>query len=247
MEKRSTIGCSLQAICFDYYGTLVQAGREKPFALIDHWLQESVIGQKDPSFADGFVMAFAKERARLLYHSRRFFSGKQLLENCYLAVCYKYQIEPQKQRFIEYVKHVFSDTILYEDTKNVLDILKKKYIVGLVTNADNDILEASLRRHDLTFDFIITSEAAGCNKPEKKIFQKAFEILDIPTPQIAMVGDSLTEDIIPAKELEMFGIWMNKTDAVQVLYPDLLQISDIRELLQISNMKSLCCGHEGQK
>lgn len=238
MDKKSTTGCGIRAICFDYYGTLVQAGNGKPFAQINHWLRQSVIGQIDSGIIDGFVAAFTKERVRLLYHSHKFFTGKQLLENSYFAACHRYQIEPQKQRFIEYVKHVFSDTVLYENTKDVLDILKKKYVVGLVTNADNDILEVSLHRHDLTFDFVITSESAGCNKPEKKIFQKAFEKLDIPASQISMVGDSLAEDIIPARELGMFCIWMNKAVAVQELYLDLIQITDIRELLKICNTQS---------
>lgn len=238
MDKKSTTGCEFQAICFDYYGTLVQAGNGKPFAQIDQWIRQSVIGQKDSGLIDGFVAAFAKERAKLLYHSNKFLTGKRLLENCYIAVCHKYQIEPQKQRFIDYVKHVFADTILYENSKNVLDILKKKYIVGLVTNADNDILEVSLHRHNLAFDFIITSESVGCNKPNKEIFRKAFEQLDIPAHKIVMVGDSLAEDIIPARELEMFCIWMNKATAVQELYRDLIQITDIRELLKICNAQS---------
>lgn len=230
MERISTSGCSIQAICFDYYGTLVQAGNGKPFVQIDQWLRESVNERADSSFCDRIVMSFAKERARLLYHSDVFLTGKKLLEECYLAVCNKYQLEPQTRRFIDYVRHVFSDTILYEDTKYVLDSLRKKYTVGLVTNADDDILNASLSKHDLTFDFIITSESAGCNKPEKEIFRLAVERLNVPVEKILMVGDSLQEDMIPAKEFGMACVWMNKTSTKQELYHDLAEVSDIREL-----------------
>lgn len=233
MEKQSTIGCSIRAICFDYYGTLVRTRDGEPFTLIDRWLRESIGERKDSAFLDQIVMAFAKERARFLYRVRDFYTGKQLLKNCYSIVCRKYQIEPQVSLFLEYVKHVFTDTVLFEGTKSVLESLRKRYVIGLVTNADDDILYESLHRHGLVFDFIVTSESVRCNKPGKEIFQKAFSYAKIPADEILMVGDSWTEDILPAKELGMLCAFINRKNIIQDVPADILQISDIRELLGI--------------
>lgn len=237
MEKISINGYNLQAICFDYYGTLVQAGNGKPFMQIDNWIRKSIIGKIDSRLSEQMIMSFAKERARLLYHSTEFLTGKRLLENSYSIVCHKYQIVPENELFINYVEDIFSNTVLFENTKYVMDLLRNNYVVGLVTNADNDILMKSLNKHDLSFDFIISSESAGYNKPDKEIFHKVFKKLGMRPEQILMVGDSWTEDIIPAKELNMSCIWMNKTNGTQKLYHDTIQISDIIELLNICNIQ----------
>lgn len=225
MEKLSTIGCSIRTICFDYYGTLVQTRQGEPFTLIERWIKES-------GFINEIGMSFAKERARLLYHVPDFYTGKQLLKKCYAEVCHKYQMEPKERLFLEYVKSVFSDTVLFEGTKEVLENLSKRYAIGLVTNADDDILYQSIHKHGLEFNFVVTSEAVRCNKPGKAIFQKAIECANVSAGELLMVGDSLTEDMLPAKEMGMGCVWMNRENRVQEVSEDLMQISDIRELLK---------------
>lgn len=225
MERLSTIGCNIRTICFDYYGTLVQTRQGEPFTLIERWIKESGSINK-------IGMSFAKERVRLLYHVPVFYTGKQLLEKCYAEVCRKYQIEPKMQLFLEYVKSVFSDTVLFEGTKEVLENLRKRYAIGLVTNADNDILYQSIQKHGLQFDFVITSEAVRCNKPGKAIFQKAIACAKVSASELLMVGDSLTEDMLPAREMGMNCVWMNREHRVQGVSENLRQIFDIKELLE---------------
>ena len=231
MEKQLTTGSSIRAICFDYYGTLVHTRNGEPFVLIDRWLKESIGKKGDLDFIERVSMSFAKERARFLYHMPGFYTGKQLLNNCYSIICHKYQIETQKELFMEYVKHVFTDTVLYESTEYVLEKLRKKYLIGLVTNADNDILYESLHKHVLTFDFIVTSEMERCNKPGKEIFQKALKCAKLPAHEILMVGDSWTEDILPSRELGMHSAYINRKHIMQDVDNDILQITNIWELL----------------
>lgn len=225
MEKRSTIGCGIRAICFDYYGTLVRTRRGDPFILIEKWI-------KDSGHINEIGMSFAKECARFLYHVPEFYTGKQLLENCYVEVCRKYQIEPKEPLFLEYVRRVFTDTVLFEGTKEVLENLRKAYVIGLVTNADDDILYQSIHKHGLRFDFVVTSEAVRCNKPGKAIFKKAIECANVSAVEMLMVGDSFTEDILPAKEMGMFCVWLNRKNRMQEVSENLVQISEIRELLE---------------
>lgn len=229
MERLLTIGCSIRTICFDYYGTLVQTRQGEPFALIESWIKES-------GFPSEIGMSFAKERARLLYHAPDFYTGKQLLQKCYAALCHKYRIKPKEQLFLEYVRYVFTDTVLFEGTKEVLESLRKRYAIGLVTNADDDILYESIHKHDLQFDFVVSSEAVRCNKPGMTIFRKAMECANAWADELLMVGDSLTEDMLPAKELGMLCVWINRRNSMQGA-EDLVQISDIRELLKLCNMR----------
>jgi len=101
-----------------------------------------------------------------------------------------------------------------------------------VTNADNDILYQSIQKHGLQFDFVITSEAVRCNKPGKAIFQKAIACAKVSASELLMVGDSLTEDMLPAREMGMNCVWMNREHRVQGVSENLRQIFDIKELLE---------------
>tara|TARA_B110000503_G_scaffold125485_1_gene193103 strand:+ start:8049 stop:8768 length:720 start_codon:yes stop_codon:yes gene_type:complete len=49
-------------------------------------------------------------------------------------------------------------------------------------------------------DHIISSEELGCEKPQPKLFKDMIEILDVSFGEIWMVGNSVKEDIEPAKE-----------------------------------------------
>jgi len=49
-------------------------------------------------------------------------------------------------------------------------------------------------------DHIISSEELGCEKPQPKLFKDMIEILDVGFGEIWMVGNSVKEDIEPAKE-----------------------------------------------
>ena len=68
--------------------------------------------------------------------------------------------------------------------------LRTRLRVGLITNADNDILQQSILRQGFLFDFVVTSEDARCCKPSPAIFERALKQLDLSADRLLMVGDS---------------------------------------------------------
>ena len=50
-------------------------------------------------------------------------------------------------------------------------------------------------------DFLVTSEEVGCEKPNKLIFEKALEKINLENDQVIMIGDSELKDIKGAKNL----------------------------------------------
>ena len=58
------------------------------------------------------------------------------------------------------------------------------------------------------FDTIAASAEIGYAKPDKEIFEKAFELAGCTAQESVMVGDRLDNDIIPAKAIGMRTVWI---------------------------------------
>ncbi len=104
------------------------------------------------------------------------------------------------------------DEVPFDDTLETLDLLKKRgYNLGIIANQVEGAaqrLEAfGLLRY---FDVLATSAELGVAKPDKLIFEKAFELAKCQPQNSVMVGDRLDNDIIPAKALGMRTVWIRK-------------------------------------
>lgn len=60
------------------------------------------------------------------------------------------------------------------------------------------------------FDVVAASAELGVAKPERLIFEKAFEMAGCQPQDAVMVGDRLDNDIRPAKALGMKTVWIRK-------------------------------------
>ncbi|NXK54154.1 HDHD3 protein, partial [Chauna torquata] len=76
--------------------------------------------------------------------------------------------------------------------------------MGVVSNFDNRLenilVQCDLRHH---FEFVLTSEAAGFTKPDRRIFEKALRLCGVPPEQAAHVGDDYARDYRAAREVGM--------------------------------------------
>jgi putative hydrolase of the HAD superfamily len=59
---------------------------------------------------------------------------------------------------------------------------------------------------DEYFDYVVTSEEAGCDKPDSRPFEIALDKLDIPAHKIWMIGDDQDSDMIGAERMGMVKI-----------------------------------------
>ena len=132
------------------------------------------------------------------------------------------------------------DELLYSDTQSTLAALVDKgYKLGIIANqnlgTDKRLESWGLRQY---FDVIVTSAELGYSKPDKKIFQQAFELARCIPQESLMVGDRLDNDMIPAKSLGMKTAWI-KNGLAQYQDTELgegvadFQIHSLSEILQI--------------
>jgi 2-haloalkanoic acid dehalogenase type II len=110
----------------------------------------------------------------------------------------------------DHLRNRLADAPAFEETAPVLEALRSGYEVALLSNADDDFLTACLRRNKLEFDVIVTSESAGAIKPNRAIFDKLAEMMQIPPEQILYVGDNPIPDVLGPMRAGMLAAWVNR-------------------------------------
>lgn len=95
---------------------------------------------------------------------------------------------------------------------SVLEELREAGLrLGIVSNASDSanvhrlVDNAKLRSY---FDPIVVSAEQRVRKPDKRVFDPVLNAWDIPPQRLVMTGDSLAADIIGARNVGMFSIWL---------------------------------------
>lgn len=96
-------------------------------------------------------------------------------------------------------------------THEVLDYLKPKYELHLITNGFRDMQYTKLKSSGLTdyFQEIVTSECCGHLKPDCRIFEHALERTGAAAAESLMVGDNLECDVLGARNSGIDQVYFN--------------------------------------
>ncbi len=121
-------------------------------------------------------------------------------------------------------------TKLIDGTLDLLQYLKTKYTLHIVTNGFPEVQHIKMKNSGLLpyFQEMFISEEIGYNKPDKKIFEHIFEKLNTTASDCIMIGDSWEADIIGAKNVEMDYIYLAKEKQDQ---NSILKLEEIKEIL----------------
>ena len=98
----------------------------------------------------------------------------------------------------------------FDDSAEALQRLGQRFRLAVITNCDDDLFAASNRRLGVEFDWIVTAQQAGSYKPSLRNFELAFERIDVPQERILHVAQSLFHDHVPAKQIEMTTVWVDR-------------------------------------
>jgi len=109
---------------------------------------------------------------------------------------------------------VFSESVrdwpAFADSAEALGRLKARFRLGVITNCDTDLFAASNERLGVAFDWVVTAEAARSYKPSLKGFELALETIGVPRERILHVAQSLFHDHVPAKQLGLASVWIDR-------------------------------------
>jgi len=199
--------CSKKIICFDYYGTLVKL--DSPFDKIKTLLREYMENDFPEIDFDRFYGRFNRNRA-VLSSSQSFLRGIDLLVESLVKTCTFYKVPCFIDSFIPFVEELFTMPEAFPDARDVLEDLRKSFTVGVLSNADNYIIEKSIKLQEFELDFLITSEDAKSNKPDAGFFHYAMQRLGRKPDELYMIGDSQIDDILGAGKLGINTVWVNR-------------------------------------
>jgi 2-haloacid dehalogenase len=98
----------------------------------------------------------------------------------------------------------------FEDSADALNALKRRFKLAIISNIDDDLFAASQRRLGVDFDWIVTAQQVRSYKPSLNNFRVALERIGAPTERVLHVAQSLFHDHVPAKQLGLDTVWVNR-------------------------------------
>jgi putative hydrolase of the HAD superfamily len=112
-------------------------------------------------------------------------------------------------------------TAVFPYTFEVLEYLKPKYGLHIITNGFKDVQAIKMNGSKLTdyFGEIVTSECCGYKKPDKRIFEHALDRIQVLSKDCLMIGDNLECDIDGARLAGMDQVFFNPEKTKSKLSP----------------------------
>lgn len=129
------------------------------------------------------------------------------------------------------------NAFVYDETFRVLEQLKGRYQLVLLTNGSPSLQQTKLEMTPQIapyFDAIVVSGAFGIGKPDRSIFEFALSKTDSSIAEALMVGDNLLTDILGANRAGIKSVWLNRENKPRhdSIFPD-FEIQDLEELLPL--------------
>ena len=82
--------------------------------------------------------------------------------------------------------------------------------LAILSNTDRDFIEASMKQIGVPFELAIVASELGSYKPALRHWHAFFEEADAPRDRHVHVAQSHFHDIVPAQELGLQSIWINR-------------------------------------
>jgi putative hydrolase of the HAD superfamily len=133
------------------------------------------------------------------------------LKDSFLAIGIDYPEDVLSKIADLYIYYLSKQTNLLEGAIELLDYLKPKYRLHIITNGFAEIQEYKLSNSKLSkyFNVIVNSEMAGVKKPNPIIFQMALDMANVAKSNSLMIGDSLEADVLGAIDFGIDAICYN--------------------------------------
>jgi 2-haloacid dehalogenase len=190
------------ALTFDCYGTLIdwESGLRNTLA--------PVLAAHGVQIEDNELLeAYAAHEAEL--EAGPYLPYREVLAGALRRLGVDLGFEPTESELEEFSSSV-GDWPAFADSAQSLARLKVRFRLGVITNCDDDLFALSARRLEVAFDWVVTAQQARSYKPRRENFELAFERMDVPRERILHVAQSLFHDHVPAKELGMTTVWINR-------------------------------------
>jgi putative hydrolase of the HAD superfamily len=155
------------------------------------------------------------------------------LKDVFVALNYDISEELLNEISDEYVALLPKNNHLFEGAVEVLDYLKSKYSLHIITNGFQGIQDIKMKSSNIHhyFDTITNSENAGCKKPHPAIFEYALTAANVQKCDSIMIGDCIEADVQGALDCGLDAIYFNEHRLEA--HPSIKQVNHLLELKNI--------------
>ncbi len=206
-----------KAILFDFWGTLVENGVWSPIKQV-----RQILNIHAPFSA--YVERMEKAMMSSSFES---------LRDAFVAVGKEFDITCSEDQLDELVGMWNKSWMLarpYPETKAVLEELKEKYTLVLVSNTDCFSLRKVLAKFDLEgyFDFVFLSCEVGRIKTDPAFLEEVMAKVGVQVEDCVLVRDSLQSDMKAAERVGMSHVLVDRKDRREFVS----KVRSLRELAQ---------------
>ena len=129
-----------------------------------------------------------------------------------------------------YISYLPNYNHLIEGSIELLDYLKDKYQLHIITNGFKEVQYSKLKKSHIFkyFDHIVTADCVGVKKPNPKVFKYALDQVNSKPEDCVMIGDSYEADVMGAFSVGMLPIHF-----------DLHKTNSSNGILNVSSLLSL--------
>jgi putative hydrolase of the HAD superfamily len=134
---------------------------------------------------------------------------------------------------IEYIDSLPDFNHLFEYTFEILEYLKDKYQLHIITNGFEEIQIKKMESSNILhyFNSVITSESVGVKKPNPKVFYHALNVANAKKENSIMIGDNIEADVFGAINIGMQAIHCN-FEQEKVVDLNIISIASLLEIKQ---------------
>lgn len=208
-----------KVITFDCYGTLIDwsAGLRQSFGRI--------FGIPAGAQLESMVSAYVEIEASVEGQPYKTYREVLAITTERLAKRFDLQLPAGEANLLA---QMLPDWKPFADTNEALARLHEKYTLGILSNVDTDLFAGTAKQFEIEFDFVVTAQDVRSYKPAPGHFHRAIEQHATPD-SLTHVAQSLFHDGIPAGELGIAYVWINRyNDSNELAVSPLATFPDLR-------------------
>lgn len=130
----------------------------------------------------------------------------------------------------DYIAYLCTFNNLFEGTIEILEYLKQKYQLHIITNGFKEVQQGKLNNSNINhfFTTVTNSEMVGVKKPNPKIFNHALNVANANLQNSIMIGDNFEADVQGALNIGLDAICFNYHN--EILDTNVKQVDNLLDL-----------------
>ncbi len=209
----------VSAVIFDYYETLAllpAASRERVFDELALRLGvelppgEAYRHWRERTTRDTALRLRSHDRPPLDGERPPFISFREVWQHRFDELFRHWAVDAPPELGVEAYRSAHADAVLYPDALPVVGLLRGRYRLAVLSDADTDFLQPGIARHGLVLDAVVTSEEVGAYKPHISLFREVCGRLGVTPSEAVYIGDIPWADVAGARNAGLRAVWINR-------------------------------------